>query len=165
MNKSGQKAVKSSDNAELNALIGIKAKVEFAKKNWVTQKFHEEFGELTQLNLARCVGCSIGSVAVYWKEKTATTTATTTTAPKKQNVQKAKQIAVAKTVSASGNSIIDDEPKRNKMVVYTTENSTKSLKDLYLELSEAHGDLELAEQKIELIETQIQEKRFANVKG
>ncbi len=145
--------VKPSTNAELNAKVGIKEKVNFAKENWVALKFNEEFGDLTQQNVSKCIGHSIGSVAIYWKGEADKPATTTTNKPK----AKTNTVAVIKNTS-----ILDEEPVRNKIVSYTTENSTKSLKELYFELGEAHGELEVAEAKIETIETQIQEKRFAS---
>ena len=149
-------AVIPSSNIELNALVGIKAKVEFLSINWFAQHFNEEFGELNQTNMAKCIGCSIQSVAVYWDAEAIQKLI------QAWKVEQAKTINQAsRTTPTTSNSILDDEPVRsNKIVTYTTENSTKSLKELYFELGEAHGELEAVESKIEFLETEIQQKRL-----
>ena len=148
--------VKTSTNVELNALIGIRAKVEFLKNNWSEKGFELEFGHLTQQNVADCIGCSINSVAVYWKNAGAKTKTIT--------VVKTKGLSKAKAVQES---IVDAEPVRN--VTYSAHSSTgepKTLKELYLELSDAHGELETVENQMESVqgrianlETEIQLKR------
>lgn len=150
--KKGKKeTVTPSNNAELNALVGIKAKVEYLLVNWFEKKFHEEYGDLIQNNVSKCIGCAIQSVAVYWKNEQA------------KDLIQAWKVAEAKKINSSNvtTSILDEEPQRNKIVSYTTENSTKSLKELYFELGEAHEEKEKLEAKIELLETELQEKKFA----
>lgn len=137
-----------STDVELNAFENIRQKVEYLKINWYNKdkSFYDEFGAMTQINMAKCIGCSSQSVALHWK------------------VADVVETIPVKIKTKKTESIIDDEPQRttsNKMITYSTENSNKSLKELYADLSEAYGELETAESKIELIKTQIQGKEFS----